>query len=277
MSPRSKRRRTRRGHRWLKVALVLALVAGGAGGAYALTRSKLFGVSRIDVVGARTLTRAAVIEASGIAIGENAMALDLGAVADRVRALDGVADARVEREGSLGIRITISERRPAVEVRVGHAKMWFDQSAHLLDLARAPKGKFPLVVVTRPAPPPAPAVAAAVATPAGTPAPAVPATPAVAEPPFDPVAFATPTVRSVLAVWRRLPADFRSSITRFDAQPDGTLVFAAGPTRVTFGAPDRIAEKIAALNLVSARVTGGGGRLVSIDLSSPSHPAARIA
>src|SRR5687767_550181 len=93
---RSVRRAERRRRRRITAAVVVLLLVAGA--AFTFTRSRFFALTSIEVVGVSILDRDAVIEASGLALGSNAVGLDLGAAAERVRSVDGVRDARVERD-----------------------------------------------------------------------------------------------------------------------------------------------------------------------------------
>ena len=76
-----------------------------------MMRSSVFSLQKIDVVGAVSLSKQEIVDASGLHVGQSALGIDYNAVAARVRVLPGLADARVTREGSLGVKITVVELR----------------------------------------------------------------------------------------------------------------------------------------------------------------------
>src|SRR6266536_1074543 len=120
--------RAQQARRRRRILIAVVLIGSIGYGAWFLVRSSVFNLEKIDVVGTTTVQKDAVIAARGLHIGENALKVDLRAVAARVRALPGVADVRVEREGSLGIRISITQRIAAVEVHAGDSVWYLDRS-----------------------------------------------------------------------------------------------------------------------------------------------------
>jgi cell division protein FtsQ len=223
------------------IAIILVGVIGY--GAWMLVRSSVFKLEKIDVVGTSVVQRDAIIAASGLHVGENALKIDLHAVAARIRAVPGVADVRVQREGSLGIKITITERVAAVEVHSGDSVWFLDRSGILVDGAHRGSRAVPILQLS---------------------------------PSESFTSISTAEEVGVLAVWKRMPATLRSSLKSFAYQADGTLTFILGPTTVIFGTPDDIAAKIQAIQLVRSRVSEDHRRLARLDVRVPERPAARI-
>lgn len=95
---------------WIPVALLILVVL-----VYALTRTSLLDVDRIEVEGAGPrVTEWAVREVAGIEVGQPLFDLDLGAVDGRLTELPWVAEATVDREWSGTVRLRILERTPVV-------------------------------------------------------------------------------------------------------------------------------------------------------------------
>lgn len=236
-------RRSRRRHRRrvaLGVLLAAALVAGGV----TVSRSLLFDLSRIQVVGTSALAPADVVGASGLTVGQSVLGLDLDAIAARIEELPGVREARVEREGSLGVRITVIERAPAVQVRTGERRWFLDADGQPVTGIR-PDTAIPVIRVAR-----APGVGAVI--PRGATA-------------------------AVLEVWEALPERIRDEVHTFTLGEQGALRARIGRADVVFGSTARLDEKITALGLVLDRVEQEGRRLIALDLRAPERPAARIA
>src|SRR2546423_12522268 len=116
---RAQKRRRRR-----RILASLIILAGIGYGAWALVRSSVFSLQKIDVVGATTVSKQQIIDASGLHIGQSALAINLQTVAARIRGVPGIEDARVAREGSLAIKIAVVERTAAIEVQ-GNGQKWF--------------------------------------------------------------------------------------------------------------------------------------------------------
>ena len=103
-------RRRRRVLGWSLVAIALAV-----GVAY-LIRTPLFGLSAVRVEGTQAVTRAEVLKASKVRLGEPYLGLDLAAIRARVAALPRVAAVEVARDYPSSLRITVTERRPVASV-----------------------------------------------------------------------------------------------------------------------------------------------------------------
>ncbi len=103
-------RRRRRVLGWSLVAIALAV-----GVAY-LIRTPLFGLSAVRVEGTQAVTRAEVLKASKVRLGEPYLGLDLAAIRARVAALPRVTAVRVTRDYPSSLRITVTERAPVAAV-----------------------------------------------------------------------------------------------------------------------------------------------------------------
>jgi cell division protein FtsQ len=101
----------RRSRRWRRVAVVVGVLAV-LGGAWYATRTPLFDVEQVEVVGAARTPVEVVQEASGAAIGEAMLDVDPGDVEAAVEALPWVATAEVERRLDGRVVITVVERTP---------------------------------------------------------------------------------------------------------------------------------------------------------------------
>jgi cell division protein FtsQ len=98
--------------RRLVVASAIALVAGLLVGAIAVSRSWLFDVRTVDVVGRSHLSAATVEELAGIAAGTSVWWLDEGALEERLERHPWIADAAVSTSLPRSVSIRIHEREP---------------------------------------------------------------------------------------------------------------------------------------------------------------------
>ncbi|HJT36930.1 MAG TPA: FtsQ-type POTRA domain-containing protein [Actinomycetota bacterium] len=233
---RAQKRRRRR-----RIMVAVVVVAGIAFAAWALMRSSAFSLQKIDVVGAKTVPTQEIIDASGLHIGQSALGIDYTAVAARVRGIPGVADARVTREGSLGIKITVVERTAALEVESASGNTFFDQ--HGVLIGDQPAAAVPIVSL-----------------PAG----------------MNITQFTIDDETNVLSIWAKMPATMRRQLAGFELLTDHSVSFHLGATTVVFGTADQIDQKLLAIRLVSARVAADHRQLIRIDVRAPDHPAAVI-
>jgi cell division protein FtsQ len=245
-SPRiaERRREVRAQHRRRRRRIVISLIVIGgiAYGAWALMRSSVFSLQKIDVVGAVSVSKQQVIDASGLHIGQSALGIDYAAIASRIETVPGVADARVTREGSLAVKITIIERTAALEVQGGAGNWFLDQ--HGVQIA------------------------ASLASP-NVPTIDLPAT-------MDITQFTLDDETNVLSIWTKMPAAMRQQLATFDLLPDHSVAFHLGRTLVVFGTADQIDQKLLAIRLVSARVAADHKQVLRIDVRAPDRPAAQI-
>jgi cell division protein FtsQ len=129
---------------------VVALLAGGA--AWLLYGTSLLGVREIVVDGARIAAPEDVRAAAGVTDGTPLLRLDLGEIADRVRALPPVADVTVRRSFPDTLVITVTERTPAAVVpQPGGFAVLAADGVVFHQVADAPAG-VPVVRVQAPGP-----------------------------------------------------------------------------------------------------------------------------
>jgi cell division protein FtsQ len=231
-----KRRRRRR----IVIALVVVVALGGSG--WALMRSSAFSLQKIDVVGAVSVSKQQIIDASGLRIGQSALGIDYAAVAARIKAVPGVADARVVREGSLGVKITITERTAALEVQGASGNVFLDQHGVEI-MATQAGGNIPTVTLPSS---------------------------------IDVSQFTQDDEANVLAIWQKMSAPMRAQLVWFELLPDHSVAFKLAATTVVFGTADQIDAKLLAVQLVNGRVAADHKKLVRIDVRAPDRPAAVI-
>lgn len=105
-------------------ALGLVLAAAATGWLLVVvSRSSLFGVSDVKVTGADTLEPEAVVAAAGVDLGEPVLQVDLAAIRARLEAMPRVAHATVTRVPPSGLRIDVTERRPAAAI-ASQGRFW---------------------------------------------------------------------------------------------------------------------------------------------------------
>ena len=234
---RAQRRRRRR-----RIAISLILIAAIGTGAWVLVRSRVFSLQKIDVVGTSVVSRQAVIDASGLHIGQSALGVNLGTIAARVKTIAGVEDAKVTREGSLGIKIVIVERRAAIEVQSNGQKWFLDQAGVQIPTGEN-DGTLPIVDL--------------------------PAT-------IDVATFSVTDEANVLAIWAKMPKAMRAKLVSFSLLTDHAVAFDLGTTTVIFGTADQITQKLVAVQLVTKRAAADHDKVLRIDVRAPSRPAAVI-
>lgn len=235
---RTARRTVRLRRRLLVVAMVVAVVAVGG---WKLTRSSLFELSGIDVVGARDVARERIVGASGLRLGQNMLGLNLDEVEQRIVALvPEVRSARAERDGTTHVRILVEARTPAV-VTVGPTGRWLvDRDGRIIGPATDPRTALPVVRVASGATP--------VAGGAG----------------------------AIADIWRAMRKDLASRVAWFDVPSLDEITFELGAATILFGGPGRVREKLEAIDLVMRRVAAEGKTLLRLDVRVPSRPAARV-
>jgi len=132
-----------RSHRWQLLALgVLALLAFGA---WVLLLSTWLAVRDVRVSGLQHLSVEQVTRAAQVAPDTPLARLDTSAVRERVEAVPGVAEARVERSWPHGVRITVVESTPvAVVLEDGTYSAMDHRGVLFRELSGAPP-RLPLV------------------------------------------------------------------------------------------------------------------------------------
>jgi cell division protein FtsQ len=125
--------------------LVLLGVAVGAAVVWIVYFSAVLGVHRVEVEGTTLLTQEQVEAAAGVPAGTALASIDLEEVAERVRALDPVADVQVDRLWPRGLSIVVTERRAVAVVRQGGLLSGMDADGVLFRTYDSPPGHLPLV------------------------------------------------------------------------------------------------------------------------------------
>jgi cell division protein FtsQ len=140
---RSRRIEVRRdaGRRRLKRATLVLAVVAVVVGALVATRTPLLDVDRVTVSGAENTGVDAVVEVTGVELGEPLVSVDPGAVARRVESLPWVDTARVERAWPSTVTVHVSERVPVATVQVtdDHAALVDAEGQVLAIEARGPE------------------------------------------------------------------------------------------------------------------------------------------
>jgi cell division protein FtsQ len=139
--------------------VLLAVAVTGVAGAHALRRSGLLAVTDLSVAGARRIPEATVRAAAGIDPGADLLAIDAGAVVDRLEAVPGVLRAHLVRHLPNRVVITIEEREPYALVNLSRPDgasglVWVDPDGYLVAPER--QGAMPsLPILSGVEPPPA--------------------------------------------------------------------------------------------------------------------------
>jgi cell division protein FtsQ len=224
----------------LTVAGTAALIAVALG---VLSRSHLFHVRRIEVVGASHLSRADVIRLSGLSARTNALWADTTAAAARLEGDPWVAEAAVTRDLPFTIRIQIRERTPVAVVDERSGPLLIADDGTTLGQA-ATRTALPVILV-----PPRPALS-------GT----------------------APSLSGPARVLGALAPRIRSDVRRVVLGADGTLRLGlAGGTSVEYGWPEQVAAKARALAALLSWARGQATTLRTVSLVAPNAPAASFA
>jgi cell division protein FtsQ len=229
------RQRHRRRRRWVVGFLVAASLLVGA---WYLTRTAVLDVDRIRVSGSVHTSEDDLITTSGLRPGEQLLDVDPGAIADRVRALPWVDDVSVTRSWRGDVEIAVSERVPvAVIADTGGQPMLVDATGRVVAPVGSSDPGLLLIEGLR----------------AGAAGDQV----ADVEGPLDVVAAMTPGLRT--------------RIETLVVGTDGRIELRVRPSGVVrFCGPDRIVDKIRALQTVFAQVDDRG--LATLDVCVPEQP-----
>jgi cell division protein FtsQ len=235
-------RRRRRILGWALAALALAV-----GVAY-LIRTPLFGLSAVRVDGAGAVSRAEVLEAGQVRLGEPYLGLDLDAIRDRVAALPRVAAVRVTRDYPSSLRITLTERPPVASVSAGSVYWLVAADGTVLDAAASRPRGLPYV--------------ASVPLPAGV-------GPGTRLPPGNELANA-------LTALGGMTPRLKAQVTGVDARSLDSLEFTLEDgTRVLYGLAVDQPAKDAAVLLVRRTLQREGREAQRIDVRNPSAPTVK--
>lgn len=140
---RSVRRRGRMP--WVVVAL-LVLVAAGL--VWLVGYSSVLAVSAVDVRGVHGVSRQAVLSAADVPHGEPLARIDTAAIADRVKQLTAVADARVSRAWPHKVVITVTERIAVAAVTDGSSFQLVDATGVAFKTVPKRPADLPVALVT---------------------------------------------------------------------------------------------------------------------------------
>lgn len=227
--------------------MLVALVAVLAG-VVALALSPVLDVDVVEVAGTKEVTVAAVKAASGIDAGDQLVLVDRAEVASRVRAIPWVADVSVDRSWPGTIVITVVERTAVAGFVGADGRLALvDAEGRILDVV-APEEAGPRPVVI-----------------------------SGLESPGRPGAYVAAEAITPLLVATSLPPAVADRVGEVAVEEDGDLTLLLEPAgdqpgpRVLLGGGDRLAQKVASLTTLLARVDLAG--VVSIDLEVPSAPA----
>jgi len=211
------RRRALRRRWWLKVALVVLVLALAVGAVWAVLWSSLLGVSRVEVVGTHRSTPQAVEQVARVPVGRPLARVDLDAIRARVETMTSVASASVTRSFPHTVRITIVERTPVAVAGPSFGPFELVDATGV-DLGRTsirPKS-LPLIQL-------------------------------------DPGTADPATFRSAAAVAAALPPALVAQVVAISASsPDGVSLALVGGARVRWGGSDRSADKAQVLHALLA-------------------------
>lgn len=148
-APRARGRRPRT--RWRAAFFALAGLAIVVGVSWALLGDRLFVVRSVTVTGTHLLAPGQVIEAADVPLGTPLMRVDTGTVTRRVEALNDVASASVSEDWPDHLVIAVTERVPAMAVRMaGGGYDLVDPSGVLVRYTKTRPAALPVFVTARP-------------------------------------------------------------------------------------------------------------------------------
>jgi cell division protein FtsQ len=230
-----------RGRRRLRVLIALAVVLGVVGGIAALVSSPLLDVDRVEVIGAKETSVAAVLHVTGLSERGHAMiAVDRFALARRVERLPWVASAEVTRKWPNVVRVRLAERTAIGAIAVPGGVALLDTNGRVLATATTPPAGAVSILASDTIPGP------------GNTAPA--------------------PVRAALSILHALSATLAGqvqSIHRLDGAPATYELGIAGGILIRLGEADRIPEKLTAAEAVLSKQHTPG---VVIDVRVPRSP-----
>lgn len=100
----------------LALGLFVAVLA-----VYAVFQSPFFRLASVEVIGAETLSAAAIAEWTGLEMGANLLELDVRAIGDAIRLHPQVKEARVRRKLPASLLVELEERVPVAYLSGGEA------------------------------------------------------------------------------------------------------------------------------------------------------------
>jgi cell division protein FtsQ len=243
MDPRIRERRVavRRdeGRRRLRMLFAVGAVVALVGSAYGLTRSPVFDVDRVRVLGAARTSAAEISEAGGLDDRPQLADVEPSTVVARLERLPWVQEARVVRHWPGTVEVTLLERAPLATLPSSDGG-WaiVDRSGRVLGVSAEPApGMVQLEA------PPAPA----------------------------PGSQVDDHVLGSLAVLEALPPSLSERVNGVTIGEDGTLdVHAIDLPVIHFGPPTQVRPKLVALATLVARTNLRG--VHAIDVRVPTAP-----
>jgi cell division protein FtsQ len=143
--------RRRPGTRWRAAFFALAGVAIVGGAGWALLGNRVFVVRSVTVTGTHLLAPAQVIAAADVSPGTPLLSVDTGAVTRRVEAIGDVASASVTEDWPDHLSIAVTERVPAVAVRMADGGYdLVDPTGVVVRYASTKPAALPLLVTSLP-------------------------------------------------------------------------------------------------------------------------------
>jgi cell division protein FtsQ len=216
-----------------------------AGGLLALSRSPLFGVRTVEVLGADPLPTARVRALADVARGADLLWLDLPAIEARIETDPWVERATLTRGLPWTLRVTIRERRPVAVLRTAAGSDGLVAAdGTLLGRAR-PNADLPRLVF------PAAQLGRGEAT--------------------------SENVSALARVVRWLPSDVRPDVETLGFMQDGSILLSVrGGPRVRFGAAEDLRAKGRSLRRVLGWARHQDVAVDEISLVSPGAPAVSL-
>jgi cell division protein FtsQ len=231
---RGERRQGRLRRTLLLITLLLLVVA-----LVLVERSALVGLEEVEVAGTERLDPSEVLDAAALELGTSTLRLRLGAVEERVEALPLVGEATARRLDPLSVRIEVTERQPALNVRGGSERVLLDRDGILL--VEGSVDGLPEIRIQGEVPGPGQEVGA------------------------------DPALANAHETWRTLSGPLRAEVVRYDAEgPDELTLRLRSGVDVRFGRAERVDEKVRALGAVLDDVAEA--EVAIIDVRAPSAP-----
>jgi cell division protein FtsQ len=242
---REVRRHNMRRRRRISLGVLATMVL--AGGGVVLVRSSLFALDGIEVTGTKALSRADVVQASGLHPGQSLFSLHADQVRARIEALPRVLRATVHRVRTSWVRIDVVERTPAFVLETYEGRWYLDQTSTILDATSVAVASLPTIRLDG----------------------------WLEADPGDQVRAIALT--DAVRLWGMLPSSLRGGPAILTAAGPAGLTLVRPDFSIRFGSADRLDEKLQSVRLVLASIRKMGGRMVSLDVRSPTRPAAQMA
>lgn len=209
---------------------------------FAISRSSVFHLRRLEITGTSHLSRTDIVRLSGLTKRTNVPWLDAGLVEERIEADPWVAKAAVSRSLPWTVEIHIEEWQPVAAVLRWNRYGLVAADGTVLAMVDGSRG-LPVIV------PPSPrGVAAGALSPEGP-------------------------ARVIMA----LDPQTRALVRRVVVAPDGTLdLYLSGGLHVEYGAPTGLAAKASAIQGVLQWATSEGASLRSVNVLVPDSPAVTL-